>query len=147
MIKKYDTGSRKLVFVNNVCCFCSCAAPQWKVVLLMISASVVLQLTEAQSGAESLSFHGYIPRENVRAKAPRGDGQPNDIYLESPPTLKDGQVVFYPRNINGLDLEYGQDPEERVYQIHDTNKLQHDKVKRAATVVDIFVHQNPSLQQ
>ncbi|XP_069938200.1 uncharacterized protein [Cherax quadricarinatus] len=129
----------------------------WKVILLMISASVIVQLTEAQSGAESLSFHGYIPGETIRAKAPRGDGQPNDIYLvfENPPALKDGEVVIYPRNTDGLGLEYGQDPEERVYQIHNTNKRQfnkhnkhsHDqnkssgkKFKRAATVLDTVVH-------
>ncbi|XP_053639695.2 uncharacterized protein [Cherax quadricarinatus] len=130
----------------------------WKVVLLLISASVVLQLTEAQSGAESLSFHGYIPSENVRAKAPRGDGQPNDIYLafEKPRALKDGEEVFYPRNIEGFGFEYGQDPEEHVYQIHDTNKLQFNKHSKqshehnkgsgkniipAASVLDIIVQQ------
>ncbi|XP_045606775.1 uncharacterized protein [Procambarus clarkii] len=98
----------------------------WKAVLLLSSASVVLQMAVAQSGAESLPFHGYIPGDSVRANAPRGDGQPNDIYLayEKPPVLQDDEVVLYPRNSDSFGSEDGQDPEEHVYQIHKSSKLQ-----------------------
>ncbi|KAK3883158.1 hypothetical protein Pcinc_012492 [Petrolisthes cinctipes] len=107
----------------------------WKAVVFVSFASVALLEARAQNGAaESLPFHGYIPADNVRARAPEGDGQPNDIYmhLEQPPVLGQDEVVFYPRNLVGFGIEYGQDPEEHVYQIHNAadvakERKKHDK--------------------
>ncbi|ROT73166.1 hypothetical protein C7M84_008394 [Penaeus vannamei] len=105
----------------------------WKEVLLVGFASVVLQAPQAQSAAESVPFPGYLPGENVRAKAPEGDGGPNDIYAHLPvrrPELDDDQVVIYPHS---LVFEYGQDPEHHIYEVHSAKELanlahsKHDK--------------------
>ncbi|KAK4329354.1 hypothetical protein Pmani_000302 [Petrolisthes manimaculis] len=108
----------------------------WKAVVLISFASVALLEARAQNGvaAESLPFHGFLPEHNVRASPPKGDGQPNDIYmhLEQPPVLAQDEVVLYPRNLVGLGLEYGQDPEQHVYQIRKSGDVaksgkKHDK--------------------
>ncbi|XP_071532927.1 uncharacterized protein [Panulirus ornatus] len=98
----------------------------WKAVLLVIFANAVLQRAEAVGGGESVSFPGYIPDENIRAKAPEGDGQINDIYLHlvSQPTLGDDEVILYPRRLDfGLGIEDDQDPEAHVYHIVTTDEL------------------------
>ncbi|CAL4069744.1 unnamed protein product, partial [Meganyctiphanes norvegica] len=95
----------------------------WKVWTLIGFASVVLLQAAAQGGAESVPFHGYLPGENVRAPAPDGDGQPNDIYEHIPvarPALQKDQVVIYPHH---LGFEYGQDSEHRIYEVHTAKEL------------------------
>ncbi|XP_050721382.1 uncharacterized protein LOC127001203 [Eriocheir sinensis] len=103
----------------------------WKGTLL-VGFAVALQLAAAVGGAESLSFHGFLPLENIRGKQPRGDNQPNDVYshLQPKPFLRPDEDVYYPPTLIGFGLEYGQDPEEKVYQIYSKQELEELRSKQ-----------------
>ncbi|MCL4164487.1 UNVERIFIED_CONTAM: hypothetical protein GTU68_000039, partial [Idotea baltica] len=58
-----------------------------------------------------------------RSRKPVGDGGPNDVYEHLPvrtPVLRPDDIVFYPHHFG---FEYGQDPERKVYEVHDAKEL------------------------
>ncbi|XP_063868369.1 uncharacterized protein LOC135104727 [Scylla paramamosain] len=99
---------------------------EWKEILLVGFASVALRQAAADGGAESLSFHGFLPIEYIRSKQPRGDNQPNDVYLhlQPRPFLQNDEDVYYPPTLIGFGLEHGQDPEERVYKVYSKKEVE-----------------------
>ncbi|XP_045132477.1 uncharacterized protein LOC123516843 [Portunus trituberculatus] len=98
----------------------------WKEILLVGFASVALRQAEADGGAESLPFHGFLPVEYIRSKQPRGDNQPNDVYqhLQPKAILQNDEDVYYPPTLIGFGLEHGQDPEERVYKVYSKQEVE-----------------------
>ncbi|KAK8398274.1 hypothetical protein O3P69_003885 [Scylla paramamosain] len=62
----------------------------------------------------------------TRSKQPRGDNQPNDVYLhlQPRPFLQNDEDVYYPPTLIGFGLEHGQDPEERVYKVYSKKEVE-----------------------
>ncbi|KAF2365496.1 hypothetical protein FHG87_003750 [Trinorchestia longiramus] len=95
----------------------------WKLAVFPLLASVILQQAAAQGGAESLAFPGFLPGDYVKSKKPVGDDRPNDVYQHLPvrrPALASDEVVIYPHHFG---FEYGQDPEQSIYEIHNAKEL------------------------
>ncbi|KAL7648733.1 UNVERIFIED_CONTAM: hypothetical protein RMT77_000640 [Armadillidium vulgare] len=104
----------------------------WKAALLVTFGCLLIDEATSQGGAESLSFHGHLPQEYVKAKPPEGDNGPNDIYSHLPvrsPKLTDGDIVIYPHHYG---FEFGQDSEKKIYEIHNAAELAaaNSKMKR-----------------
>jgi len=94
-----------------------------KLVVSYIFASVLIIQMTAQGGANSQSIPGYRPVDYVRAVKPQGDDRPNDVYAHLAlrrPVLTSEEIVIYPHHFG---FEYGQDPENSIYEITNAKEL------------------------
>lgn len=92
------------------------------VVSSLLASVLIIQLT-AQVGVNSQGIPGFRPVDYVRAAKPLGDGRPNDVYAHLAlrrPVLTSEEIVIYPHHFG---FEYGQDPENSIYEITNAKEL------------------------
>jgi len=94
-----------------------------QLVVFPLIASVILSIQiAAQGGVESQAIPGYLPGDYVRALK-IDDGRPNDVYGHLAlrrPVLTSEEIVIYPHHFG---FEYGQDPENSIYEITNAKEL------------------------